>query len=77
MKTKYVKIHDLDDVSAFIDISSKVNGDVICRRGHFAVDGSSAMGVMSIGISHGVTVEYPEDATDLDTFLDKFIAVGA
>lgn len=73
MKTKYVKIHDIDDVSAFIDLATKVDGDVVCHRGRFAVDAASVMGVMSIGVSGGITVEYPDDATALDIFLDNFV----
>lgn len=72
MKSKYVIIRSINDMTAFVSLCSAVDGDVICRKGKYAVDGKSVLGVMSIDISTGVTVEYPQDANELDSFLEQF-----
>lgn len=72
MKNKYVTIRSINDMTTFVSLCSAVDGDVICRKGKYAVDGKSVLGVMSIDISTGVTVEYPQDADELDSFLEQF-----
>ena len=71
--TKYIKIHGLADVAEFIQRASRVDGDVTLKRGKYVVDGKSLMGLMSIDVSQGVTVEYPNDATNFDEFLNQFV----
>lgn len=72
MKSKHVTIRSINDMTTFVSLCSAVDGDVICRKGKYAVDGKSVLGVMSIDISTGVTVEYPQDAYELDSFLKQF-----
>ena len=36
------------------------------------LDGKSIMGVFSIDISKGITVKYPETATDFEEYLSQF-----
>jgi len=70
MKTKFVKILGIKDMTDFVKAATAIYGDVICRKGKYAVDGKSLLGVMSIDLSTGVTVEYPEDAEDFEAFLN-------
>lgn len=72
MMSKFITINGITDMTNFIRHAVMVDGDVICRKGKYAVDGKSIMGVMSIDISTGVTVEYPDDATDFNEFLKQF-----
>lgn len=72
MKKMQVIIHGINDASHFVAQAAKVSGDVIVKKGRFAVDGKSIMGVMSINIHDGVVVEYPEGATEFEEFLKQF-----
>lgn len=72
MMSKFITINSITDMTDFIHHAVMVDGDVICRKGKYTVDGKSIMGVMSIDISTGVTVEYPDDATDFNEFLNQF-----
>lgn len=73
VKSVYVKIHGINDMTSFVKIASTVEGDVTCRKGRYVVDGKSIMGVMSLDISTGVTVEYPKSAEEFDLFISQFI----
>jgi phosphotransferase system HPr-like phosphotransfer protein len=72
MKSKYIKITNLKDLSNFILEASKVEGDVLVHRGKFCVDGKSLMGMMSIDISNGCRIDYPENEKDFEEYLKKF-----
>lgn len=72
MKKMIVAIHGINDLNQFIQHARAVDGDVLVSRGKFVVDGKSIMGVFSIDVSQGCTVEYPEDATDFEEFISQF-----
>lgn len=72
MKKMIVAIHGINDLNQFIQHARTVDGDVLVSRGKFVVDGKSIMGVFSIDVSQGCTVEYPEDATDFEEFISQF-----
>lgn len=69
---KTIKIYNINDIKEFIRHSTAVDGEVTCSKGKYMVDGKSIMGLMSIDLSTGITVEYPEDATDFDEFVSQF-----
>lgn len=72
MKKMVIAIHGINDLNQFIQHARTVDGDVLVSRGKFVVDGKSIMGVFSIDVSQGCTVEYPEDATDFEEFISQF-----
>lgn len=72
MRKKVIKIHLIKDVQELARQASLVMGDVIVRRGHFAIDCRSLMGLFSIDLTQGVTVEYPEEAFTFESFLSNF-----
>lgn len=72
MKKMYISIHGIHDVMIFVQEALKVNGDVVCTRGRYTVDGKSTMGMFSIDLSEGVMVEYPEDAVEFENFIIQF-----
>jgi len=73
MKTKRIKIHNITDISTMVHEANLICGDVILRRGKFAVDGTSFLGVISIVNSdEPVIIEYPEEAKQFDEFISKF-----
>ena len=70
MKTMPIKITGINDMTNFVKEAAAVLGDVACREGKYVVDGKSLLGVMSIDLSTGVIVEYPNDAIDFEKFLN-------
>jgi hypothetical protein len=72
MKNKIIKINNISDIAAFIREASKVDGDVLCTKGRYTVDGKSILGVMSFDTSTGFKVEYPETAYSFDLYLKNF-----
>ena len=71
-KSKFIKMNSVTDVMNFIKEASKIEGDVTVLKGRYIIDGKSIMGVMSIDMSTGMTVEYPADAVDFENFISQF-----
>ena len=63
MKKMYVAINTINKVTEFVQKASQVDGDVICSKGRYTVDGKSIMGIFSIDVSEGIVVQYPETAS--------------
>ena len=72
MKKMYVAINTINEATEFVQKASQVDGDVICTKGRYTIDGKSIMGVFSINISEGIMVEYPETATDFEEYISQF-----
>lgn len=72
MKTKFIKVNGITDVTTLVQKASVVDGDIVLRKGKFAVDGKSLMGCFSLDLSTGAVVEYPEIATDFEDFISLF-----
>ena len=64
-----VAIRDINEIHNFVNHAQQVDGDVICTRGRFQVDGKSIMGLFSIDTADGFIVEYPEGATEFEEYL--------
>ena len=50
MKKMYVAINTINKVTEFVQKASQVDGDVICSKGRYTVDGKSIMGIFSIDV---------------------------
>lgn len=72
MKNKYIKITSINDLSNFVIEASKIKDDILVYRGKFCVDGKSLMGIMSINISEGCRVEYPENEKEFEKYITQF-----
>lgn len=72
MKSMFVKINGFKDISDVIKQATLVDGDVTYKKGKYVVDGKSTLGVMSLDLSTGVTIEYPEDAEVFENFIKQF-----
>ena len=72
MKKMYVAINTINKAIEFVQKVSQVDGDVICTKGRYTIDGKSIMGIFSIDISEGIMVEYPETATDFEEYISQF-----
>lgn len=74
MKSIFVKINGITDATTLCKKASTVDGDIEVRKGRWCVDAKSIMGVMSIDLSTGATIVYPEDATEFEDFIKNFEA---
>ena len=73
MKKVFIKIAEIDGVNKFVQHARNVQGDVLVSRGQFCVDGKSILGMYSLDVSQGCTVQYPEDAIEFDEFIQQFV----
>lgn len=71
MKQKVIVIKEFSKISEFVNQASMVDGDVAVKSGRWVVDGKSLMGVYSLSVDHGVTIEYPDDATAFEKYLNE------
>ena len=69
-----VKITTISDVKDLIKYTRAVDGDVLIKKGSFVVDGTSILGVLSLDMSTPVEIVYPQDALELEGFLNNFLA---
>lgn len=72
LKSKFIKMNNITDITNFIKEASKIKDDITVYKGRYIIDGKSVMGIMSIDISTGMTVEYPETAIDFEKFISQF-----
>lgn len=72
MKKIYIKMNNMTDIKAFVEKALMVEGDITVKKGKYVIDGKSIMGIFTIDLSTGVTVEYPESATTFEQFLKSF-----
>lgn len=73
MKKIFIKICNIDDINTFVRKARDIQGDVLVSRGKFCVDGKSILGMYSLNVSQGCTVEYPEEEKDFEAFLQTFV----
>lgn len=72
MQKMYIKMNNMTDIRAFLEKALIVEGDVTIKKGKYVIDGKSIMGVFTIDLSTGVTVEYPDNAVEFERFLKQF-----
>ena len=73
MKKIFIKIAEIDKVNEFVQHARSVQGDILVSRGKFCVDGKSILGMYSLNLNQGCTVEYPDDAKEFDEFIQQFV----
>lgn len=73
MKKVFIKITEIDDVNKFVQYAKNVRGDVLVSRGQFCIDGKSILGIYSLDVSQGCTVQYPENEKEFDDFIQQFM----
>ena len=72
-KKVYIKMSNVTDITTFAMLAGQVDGDIDVTKGKYCADGASLMGLFGIDMSTGVTVEYPETATEFENFLAPFV----
>ena len=69
---KYIALNNINDIKGFVEQAICVNGDVLCKRGNYVVDGSSILGLLSINVADGFMCEYPADAENFEAYISQF-----
>ena len=72
MKKRCVKIYGINNAIELVDMANKVDGDITLSRGKYAVDAKSILGVLAINTADGVIIDYPETATEFETYVKQF-----
>ena len=72
MITNYIKIEKYENIKKLVELNTQIEGDVTIKRGKYVIDGKSIMGILSIDLSKGAFIEYPDDAEELTNFLKEF-----
>lgn len=55
----YVNLNKINDFKEFVNITARINGDVIVSSNNYTVDGKSIMGLMSLDLSKPIKIEIP------------------
>lgn len=73
-KKMKVAIHGVTDSALFAAHAAEMvpDGDVVVSKGKFSVDGKSILGILSLDMTDGVLVSYPESATQFEEWLSQY-----
>ena len=69
---RVIKMSQIKDATDLVQRATMVDGDVIITKGKYSIDAKSMMGIFSLDLTAGVTIEYPDDATAFDDFIKVF-----
>ena len=69
---RVIKMSQIKDATDLVLRATMVDGDVIITKGKYSIDAKSIMGIFSLDLTAGVTIEYPDDATAFDDFIKVF-----
>lgn len=69
---RLIKMSQIKDATDLVQRATMVDGDIIITKGKYSIDAKSIMGIFSLDLTTGVTIEYPDDATAFDDFIKVF-----
>ena len=72
MKKMYVAINTINKATEFVQKASQVDGDVICTKGQYTIDGKSIMGVFFFFFLKGIAVKYFFSASGFEECFSQF-----
>jgi phosphotransferase system HPr-like phosphotransfer protein len=70
-----ISLHSIDGVKDFVNMVSKIDGDVTISSGRYIIDAKSIMGIFSLDLSKTVTLEIEEWKDEYMEMLKQYIAV--
>lgn len=68
-----IGLKTIKDVLIFQQIANSIPGKVTVRKDIYVVDGKSLMGLFSLDTSANISVEMPDDATELANYVSNFV----
>lgn len=72
MLEKKIHFQVVDDIAEFVRAAEKCEYEVAVISNTASLDAKSIIGVMSMDLSEGLTVQYRHEDRDIETVLDKF-----
>ena len=69
---RVIKMSQIKDATDLVQRATMVEGDVTITKGKYSIDAKSVMGIFSLDLTTGVTIEYPDGATAFDDFIKAF-----
>ena len=78
MERLLIRLKTINDIRAFVDISSTFKSTVVLSCGNFSVSGKSIMGIFGLNLNETVTVTIDgDDSGDLAAALSPFVCAQA
>lgn len=71
MTTLEISLVTIDQVKRFVDLVSRVDGDVDLISGRYTVDAKSIMGIFSFDISKPMELRIHREAEEIGELLEK------
>lgn len=71
MTTLEISLVTIDQVKRFVDLVSRVDGDVDLISGRYTVDAKSIMGIFSFDISKPMELQIHREAEEIGELLER------
>ncbi len=71
MTTLEISLVTIDQVKRFVDLVSRVDGDVDLISGRYTVDAKSIMGIFSFDISKPMEIQIHREAEEIGELLEQ------
>lgn len=72
MLERKIRFNVVDDIAEFVRAAEKCEYEVAVISNTVSLDAKSIIGVMSMDLSDGLTVQYRQEDRDIETVLEKF-----
>ena len=73
-KTMTISLCSIDGVKDFVNMVSRIEGDVTISSGRYIIDAKSIMGIFSLDLSKMVTLEIEEWKDEYMEILKPYVA---
>lgn len=72
MQERKIKLNELQDVKEFVTAAGKCDFDIDIFYNRVTIDAKSILGVLSMDLTHDLTVKYFGEDRSFETILSKY-----
>lgn len=72
MQERKIKLNELQDVKEFVSAAGKCDFDIDIFYNRVTIDAKSILGVLSMDLTHDLTVQYFGENRSFETVLSKY-----
>lgn len=72
MQERKIKLNELQDVKEFVSAAGKCDFDIDIFYNRVTIDAKSILGVLSMDLTHDLTVQYLGEDRSFETVLSKY-----
>ncbi len=72
MQERKIKLNELQDVKEFVSAAGKCDFDIDIFYNRVTIDAKSILGVLSMDLTHDLTVQYFGEDTSFESVLSKY-----